>query len=146
MKLLLQQGLIYDSSMMGNDHLPYWARVGDVIHKDQPVDFGQPSELLEMPISWTLDDYPYFEFVREKSGILPGLAAAKGVLENWLNDFSYMAATEDWGVLTYTFHPFVIGRGHRMIILEKLIKELSTKGAEFMTLDEAAREFIERDE
>ena len=145
-KLLLQQGFVYDSSMMGNDHFPYWARVGDVIHKDQPVAFGQPSELHEMPISWTLDDYPYFEFVREKSGILPGLAAAKGVLENWLNDFSYMAATEDWGVLTYTFHPFVIGRGHRMIILEKLIKELSTKGAEFMTLDETAREFIKRDE
>ena len=33
-----------------------------------------------------------------------------------------------------------------LIILEKLIKELSTKGAEFMTLDEAAREFIKRDE
>ena len=77
--------------MMGNDHFPYWARIGDVIHKDQPVAFGKSSELLEIPISWTLDDYPYFEFVREKSGVLPGLAAAEGVLQNWLNDFLYMA-------------------------------------------------------
>jgi len=27
----------------------------------------------------------------------------------------------DWGIITYTFHPFVIGRGHRMMILERLI-------------------------
>ena len=61
-----------------------------------------------------------------------------------VNDFSYMSATEDWGILTYTFHPFVIGRGHRMIILEKLIKNLATKGAEFMTMMDAAAEFMKK--
>ena len=143
-ELLLQQEFVYDSSMMGNDHLPYWARVGDLIYEDKPVKFGSPSNLLEMPISWTLDDYPHFEFFRDKTVALPGLAPADGVLQNWLNDFSYMSATEDWGILTYTFHPFVIGRGHRMIILERLIKELATKEAEFMTMMDAAAEFIKK--
>ena len=64
--------------------------------------------------------------------------------QNWLNDFFYMSSTEDWGILTYTFHPFVIGRGHRMIILEKLIKKLAAKGAEFMTMMDAAAEFMKK--
>ena len=130
--------------MMGNDHLPYWARVGDIIYDDKPPIFGKLSKLLEMPISWTLDDYPHFEFFRDQTGVLPGLATADGVLQNWLNDFAYMSATEDWGILTYTFHPFVIGRGHRMIILGKLIEELATRDAKFMTLNGAAKEFMKR--
>ena len=143
-ELLIKHRFVYDSSMMGSDHLPYWARVGDVVSENEPVKFGQPSKLLEMPISWTLDDYPHFEFFRDKNVILPGLAPAEGVLQNWLDDFSYMSATENWGILTYTFHPFVIGRGHRMIILEKLIKKLAAKGAEFMTMMDAATEFMKR--
>ena len=143
-ELLLEHEFVYDSSMMGHDHLPYWTRVGDVIYDDKPPKFGKHCDLLEMPISWTLDDYPHFEFFRDKTGVLPGLATADGVLQNWLNDFTYMSATEDWGILTYTFHPFVIGRGHRMIILEQLIEELAIKGAQFMTLNEAAKEFIKR--
>ena len=30
----------------------------------------------------------------------------------------------DFGILTYTFHPHVIGRGHRMMMLERLIQRL----------------------
>ena len=56
-----------------------------------------------------------------------------------------MRKTETWGVLTYTFHPFVIGRGHRMIILEKLIQKLIDVGAIFTTMGAAAQEFLERE-
>ena len=100
--------------------------------------------LIEMPISWTLDDYPYFEFIRTDSVTLPGLSTARDVLKNWLDDFTYMCRTEDWGILTYTFHPFVIGRGHRMMILEELISSLTDQGAIFTTMADAAEEFIER--
>ncbi len=31
-----------------------------------------------------------------------------------------MKKTVDWGVLTYTMHPYVIGRGYRMLALEWL--------------------------
>jgi peptidoglycan/xylan/chitin deacetylase (PgdA/CDA1 family) len=66
---------------------------------------------------------------------------ATGVLENWINDFMYMRQTMDWGVLNYTFHPFVIGRGHRMMVLEKLMRTLAEHGAEFCTMEEAAARF-----
>jgi peptidoglycan/xylan/chitin deacetylase (PgdA/CDA1 family) len=144
-ELLLEQGFVYDSSMMGHDHSPYRARVGDDIRADEPCRFGTPVALLEMPISWTLDDYPHFEFVRTPTSVLPGLADARGVLENWVEDFLYMKESTAWGVLTYTCHPFVIGRGHRMRMLERLVVRLLHEGAAFLTVEEAAEEFLRRE-
>jgi peptidoglycan/xylan/chitin deacetylase (PgdA/CDA1 family) len=50
----------------------------------------------------------------------------------------------DWGVLTYTCHPFVIGRGARMMMLERVIRAAADSGAAFLTMEEAAREFQQR--
>ena len=143
-ELLLKHGFIYDSSMMGDDYTPYRVRQGDVIELEKPAVFGKPTRLIEMPISWSLDDYPHFEFVRTRDSILPGLKNAAGVLENWIDDFLYMRKIMKWGVITYTFHPFVIGRGGRMLILEKLIRKLKGEGATFTTLEAAAAEYDKR--
>ena len=138
-ELLLKHGFFYDSSMMGNDHMAYRVRLGDVIELEKPAVFGRETKLIEMPVSWTLDDYPHFEFLRTKATILPGLMNANAVLENWINDFRYMKSITDWGILNFTFHPFVIGRGHRMVALEKLLRALTEEGAQFMTMEDAAR-------
>ncbi len=143
-ELLLEQGFDYESSMMGDDYTPYLARRGDVAHLDRAFQFGEPTPLVEMPISWTLDDYPHFEFVRTKEAVLQGLMPAAGVLQNWLDDFRYMTRTLDWGILTYTCHPFVIGRGHRMLMLEDLIQGLLRQGAVFQTMAAAVDEFLAR--
>jgi hypothetical protein len=80
--------------------------------------------------------------------LMPGLMNANHVVENWINDFVYMkdnfAQDNEWGVLTYTLHPYVIGRGHRMMALEKLLKAVAEGGGVFVTMDEAAREYDER--
>jgi len=138
-ELLLKHGFFYESSMMGNDYMPYRVRIGDVIELEKPAVFGRPSRLIEMPVSWTLDDYPHFEFLRTKSTILQGLMNANAVLDNWINDFRYMKSSTDWGILNYTFHPFVIGRGHRMMALEKLLRTFADEGAQFATMEDAAR-------
>jgi peptidoglycan/xylan/chitin deacetylase (PgdA/CDA1 family) len=143
-ELLLEQGFDYDSSMMGDDYTPYRARMGDVAEVDEPFVFGRTTPLVEMPISWSLDDYPHFEFVRTKDAVLPGLMATAGVLANWQDDFRYLARTLEWGVLTYTCHPFVIGRGHRMLMLERLIEGLRAEGAVFATMADAVDEFVSR--
>jgi peptidoglycan-N-acetylglucosamine deacetylase len=143
-ELLLKHGFVYDSSMMGDDYTPYRVRQGDVITLEKPAVFGKETKLLEMPISWTLDDYPHFEFLRTPTTILPGNMNAVAVLGNWLDDFHYLNQNLEWGVITYTFHPFVIGRGHRMVILDKLITTLKEHGAVFMTLEAAAAEYEQR--
>lgn len=47
-------------------------------------------------------------------------------------------------MLTYTFHPFVIGRGHRMLILEELITRLLEMGAVFLAMEDAVGEWLKR--
>jgi len=142
--LLLEHGFTYDSSMMGHDYVPYYVRQGDVLDPVEPAVFGKPSSLLEMPVSWSLDDYPHFEFTRVGQSILPGLMNANSVLENWVEDFLYLKESIDWGVITYTFHPFVIGRGHRMRMLERLIQKLKAENAEFVTMSQAAKLYRQR--
>jgi len=135
--LLIERGFEYDSSLMGHDHRPYRCRTGDIVTTDGPMRFGPETELWEMPISWSTDDHPHFELVRRPGAPVQGLRRAEDVLENWLDDFRYMAREEERGVLTYTMHPQVIGRGHRMLMLERLIDGLSTLGARFVRMDEA---------
>lgn len=143
-ELLLAHGFRYDSSMMGHDYLPYYCRQGDVISASAPAAFGAPTGLIEMPISWSLDDFPHFEYLRMPNYLQQGLRRAGDVLENWIDDFRYMAEVTDWGVLIYTFHPQVIGRGHRMMLLGRLIDALKSHGAVFARLEDAADEFAGR--
>jgi peptidoglycan/xylan/chitin deacetylase (PgdA/CDA1 family) len=144
--LLIKHGFVYDSSMMGHDYIPYQARNGDRITLQEPMEFGPDTKLVEMPISWSLDDYPHFEYMRNPNGsIQAGLMNANNVLENFVDDFTYMTEVcPDFGILTYTFHPHVIGRGHRMMMLERLIKKVAAAGAEFMTMEAAMKVWLSR--
>lgn len=140
-ELFLKHGFAYDSSLMGDDYTPYYARQGDAIKLERPAVFGVETALVEMPIHWSTDDSPHFEFVRTETTIRQGLMNATAVLENWVNDFLYMREAVEWGVLTYTCHPFVIGRGHRMLMLERLIRTLAENGAVFSTMEDAVEEW-----
>jgi peptidoglycan-N-acetylglucosamine deacetylase len=138
--LLIAHGFLYDSSLMGADYWPYRARRGDVAELGKPFGFGVETSLVEMPISWSLDDFPHFEFVRGAATVLPGLQSARAVMQNWLDEFLYMKKAVEWGVLTYTMHPYVIGRGYRMLSFEDLVDKLAAEDALFMTMEDAARE------
>jgi peptidoglycan/xylan/chitin deacetylase (PgdA/CDA1 family) len=140
-ELLLKHGIVYDSSLMGHDYLPYQARDGDQVSLQAPIRYGHDTKLIEMPISWSLDDYPVFEHMRLPNMIQAGLMNAELVGANWLADFTYMTTHYEWGVLTYTFHPHVIGRGHRLIMLEALIERLREGGAKFVTMEAAVKAY-----
>jgi peptidoglycan/xylan/chitin deacetylase (PgdA/CDA1 family) len=140
----LKHGFVYDSSMMGDDFTPYYARQGDVIALEQPAVTGETSAIVEMPIHWSTDDSPHYEFSRMETSLRPGLMNAHRVEQNWVDEFRYMRETTAWGVLTYTCHPFISGRGHRIMVLERLIRQLRNEGATFLRVDEAAAEFKRR--
>ena len=140
LELLIRHGFYYESSMMGHDYSPYRVRQGDVIELQKPMQFGDKTPLIEMPISWSQDDHPHFEMTSTR----PGHRNANSVMENWVDDFVYMTRCTDWGIITYTCHPYVIGRGHRMLMLERFINRLGELGAEFMRMDDAAQTYDER--
>jgi peptidoglycan/xylan/chitin deacetylase (PgdA/CDA1 family) len=142
--LLVAHGFLYDSSLMGADYWPYRARRRDRVELGKPYGLGEETNLIELPISWSLDDHPHFEYLRTPQGVLPGLQSARAVMQNWHDEFLYMAKSVDWGILTYTMHPYVIGRGYRMLAFEDLLAKLIDAGAVFLTMEQAAREAAQR--
>lgn len=138
-ELLLEKGIVYDSSLMGHDHQPYRVRVGDEFPEDGPAQWGSESSLIELPWSWTNDDYPYLEFVAfRKAGIMPGLARPEDMFSNWLGDVRWMERELDGGVITFVFHPQVIGRGHRLLALEQFLDQVAGFGVQFDTMETVA--------
>jgi hypothetical protein len=107
---------------MGNDVYPYYLRQGDKASPTEPYVFGQPVDLVEVPVTWGLDDFPPFEFVW---GMNPGLTSPTDIEEIWRGDFDYAYRHAQGAVYALTMHPQVIGRGHRMLMLERLLEHMS---------------------
>ena len=74
--LLEEFGFAYDSSLFGHDE-PYRPRV--------PVVGGELRDFVELPVSWELDDAPYFLF--SFFPYMSGLATPSQVLEIWKAEF-----------------------------------------------------------
>jgi peptidoglycan/xylan/chitin deacetylase (PgdA/CDA1 family) len=100
--LLLRHGFDYSSNMQ--DRLvPY-------LH--EAID-GR--SIVEIPVSWVLDDAPYFLFTGQRALQAPG-----PVLQGWLTEFD--GISEVGGVTNFTFHPQIIGRPSRFACLRELVE------------------------
>lgn len=130
--LVVGAGFEYDSSLMADDYRTYRVRLGDRHSMENGSTFGAESALLEVPISWSMDDWPYFEPGPSRDG----LSAPSKVLEIWTGELRYAYEHAPGGLLTLTMHPECIGRGHRMAMLEHFIAEAkSIDGVVFDRLD-----------
>jgi peptidoglycan-N-acetylglucosamine deacetylase len=139
-ELLAANGFLYDSSMMGDDFSLYRCRTGDAPYVDRGYGFGAEVDLVEVPVSWSLTDYPLFELLLHP-GVLAVLAPHDAVRTTWLADFDYMCASTDRGVFTLTLHPETIGRGARMRLLEDLIVAMKDRAATFHRADALAADW-----
>jgi peptidoglycan-N-acetylglucosamine deacetylase len=127
-------GYRYDSSLMADDVSPYRVRVDDRHSVADGTRWGHESSLLEVPISWALDDWPHFEPAPERGR--DGLSAPSKVLEIWTGELRWAWEHEPGGLLTLTMHPECMGRGHRVQMLEAFIAEAkSLEGVVFDRLD-----------
>lgn len=138
LQLLIEHGLTYDSSLMGHDYQPYRVRLGSTFPTDQPAQWGTETGLVELPWSWTLDDYVYLEFVTFRRMLMPGLKSPVEMFENFAGDVEWMVREVTAGVVTPVFHPQVIGRGHRLLALEAWIDRVARLGVTFSRMDHIA--------
>jgi peptidoglycan/xylan/chitin deacetylase (PgdA/CDA1 family) len=118
--LLVRHGFDYASNMMD--------RLTPYLHP--PV---EGRALVEVPVSWVLDDAPYFLFTGQRS-----LQPVAPVLEGWLAEFD--GIVEAGGIATFTFHPQLIGRPGRLAALRALIDHVQrTPGVWVAALEDVSR-------
>lgn len=135
--LLAERGFLYDSSMMADDFTPYLARVGDRVDEEGFAP-GTTSRLVEMPVAWELDDFPYFTFTNRP--MFGGMHSPDHVFTCWKAEFDYCHRHVADGVFTLTMHPQVIGRGPRIEMLSRLIDHMQAHPeVTFRTLEAEAR-------
>jgi peptidoglycan/xylan/chitin deacetylase (PgdA/CDA1 family) len=80
--------------------------------------------------------------VATRNGVIPGLHSPSQMYEIWAGDFDYLHDRLDEGVYILTLHPQCIGRGHRLLMLERLIDYIrDRRGVTFKTMSEVALEF-----
>lgn len=124
LKIIRELGLIYDSSLMA-DERPY-----------EIIEEGRPTGVVELPVEWIMDDYPYFGFERYTS-VRPHIAPAD-VLSIWQAEFDQAYAEGTMFILT--MHPKYSGHRSRIVMLEQLINYMmAKKGVWFATHEEIAR-------
>lgn len=141
--MLLDHGFSYDSSMAPHDYAPTYRRLGDVPRTDGPHEFGAHVDLVILPFDWNLDDWPYF--THDGSPGREGLRSPNEVYDIWAAEFEYLYRKLGNGVFVLTMHPQCIGKGSRMLMLERLIEHMkSHSGVEFRTMAEVADAFRAR--
>jgi peptidoglycan/xylan/chitin deacetylase (PgdA/CDA1 family) len=125
-KLLAERGFRWDSSLMDSDH-PYVLAVGGDV----------TSTLVEVPVSWGLDDWEQYAFLPDLigSGVIESPAKA---LEMWTLELAAMHRLGAAFVLCC--HPFLSGRPSRAEALERLVERMkSLDGLWITTIGEVAR-------
>jgi peptidoglycan/xylan/chitin deacetylase (PgdA/CDA1 family) len=118
MALIEEFGFEFDGSRMATDCLAVYLRKGDEWSVDEPYRFGELTDIVGLPVAWPLDDVPLFEFVW---GQISGLASPSAVEEIWRGDLDYAREHCPGGIFNLTIHPQVTGRGHRMMLIERLL-------------------------
>ena len=119
LELVEELGFLYDSSLMTDDYRPFRPRIGDKVARGVPLERGREAKFWELPMCFELDYWVHFQLNFDpyrKGGEPPS-----HVLEIWRAEFDFMDAHVDGGVLTVCMHPQVIGRGHRIAMLDQLI-------------------------
>jgi peptidoglycan-N-acetylglucosamine deacetylase len=127
-KLLAERGFSYDSSLMDADH-PYVLSIDGTAEAQ--------ASLVEVPVSWGLDDWEQYAFLPDLigSGVIESPAKA---LEMWTLELEAMHRLGAAFVLCC--HPFLSGRPSRAEALERLIERMkSLDGLWITTVGEVAR-------
>jgi len=138
LKLIEEFGFLYDSSLMADDFRAYHPRIGDVVSQQSPLVRGTEAKVWELPSCFEFDDWVHFQFNFNPYRV--GSSAPSKVLEIWQGDFDWMHANVDRGILTAMMHPQVIGRAHRVSMLEQFIQHCAAQsGVRFSKMADVAK-------
>jgi peptidoglycan/xylan/chitin deacetylase (PgdA/CDA1 family) len=141
--LIEEFGFLYDSSLMARDLVPYRPQRWQVNWERASV-AGPASRVLEIPVSWYLDDFPVFAYV---TGVQAGQQDTETFLRRWKDIFDYGYERVEGACFASAVHPQVIGQAHHIVAFERLIEYIASKdGVWFATCEEIAAAWEDDDE
>jgi peptidoglycan/xylan/chitin deacetylase (PgdA/CDA1 family) len=141
--LIEEFGFLYDSSLMARDLVPYRPQRWQVNWERASV-AGPASRVLEIPVSWYLDDFPVFAYV---TGVQAGQQDTETFLRRWKDIFDYGYERVEGACFASAVHPQVIGQAHHIVAFERLIEYIASKdGVWFATCEEIAEAWEDDDE
>lgn len=133
--LLEEFGFAWDSSLMGRDFEAYRPRPVVTIDRERGNTFGEPSPIIEIPVSWFLDDFPAIEHT-PRDGVM---GDTETIYRRWKDHFDFAYERVPGGVFTLTVHPQTIGRAHAFLMFERFIDYMAGHdGVWFATLSQIA--------
>lgn len=115
--LLEEFGFEWDSSLMGRDFEAYRPRPVVELDRERGNRFGAPSPIVEIPVSWFLDDFPALES-KPSSSVM---GSTDVLFQRWKDHFDFAYERVPGGVLTLTVHPQTIGRAHAFMMFERFV-------------------------
>jgi peptidoglycan/xylan/chitin deacetylase (PgdA/CDA1 family) len=130
-QLFEEYGFMWDSSVMADDFRLHYLKDGN-----------RETKVVEIPVSWDLDDAPHFLFNFFPAYFVGQSSPAK-VYEIWSSEFDGAYASE--GAFILTMHPQIIGRWHRIQMLEKLLQYIQGHpGVWFARCTEAVTQWLKK--
>ncbi|MCU5771623.1 polysaccharide deacetylase [Erwiniaceae bacterium BAC15a-03b] len=129
--VLLDAGVIYSSSMRGDDR-PYAISVP-----------GYTQPLVEIPGKWEMDDYASLAYTREPDFPkgLDRTASYALTLDNWCREFD--GAMDEGLCLTTLFHPKISGKPGRILLLEQFIAHMRQRDVWFARCRDVAHWYLQ---
>jgi peptidoglycan/xylan/chitin deacetylase (PgdA/CDA1 family) len=152
--LLLKYGFKYDHTLMENDFHCHYVRKGDSWTR---IDFAKPAEewmkpfvrgeetdLVEVPASWYLEDWPPFVFQKGTPNS-HGFVNPRYFEQIWLDQFDWLYNEYDYAVFPISIHPDTSGHPHILLMQQRIIEHINSHpGVVWATMEEIADDFRER--
>jgi peptidoglycan/xylan/chitin deacetylase (PgdA/CDA1 family) len=139
--ILADIGIEWDSSKMASDFQPHWTYGGWSAPEDDKYDRGEPTDIVELPVSWQRDDWPPLTFTWARPHRM-GYVSEDSIFRRWYDQFDWMYDNMDNGTFILTMHPQVMGQAHRISRLEEFIQHIKTKpDVEFALMDDVASDW-----
>ncbi len=111
LEILIDLGFTYDCSLMGED-VPHLLKCSK-------------GDLVELPGSWQLDDWPHFVHNHDLDYMMP-IKSPQDAMAVYMSEFEAM--WEHNGFWLNCFHPFCSGQVARAMMVKEMIKQMQAKG------------------
>ncbi len=139
--LLEEAGFLYDSSLMARDLVPYHPQRWQV-NWETEISQARPARFWKFLLAGIWMIFPHWRIPATE-----GMSDTDGVLRRWKDIFTYAYNHQENGLYAMALHPQIIGHGHHMMMLSRLIEHIKGHdGVWFATCEEIASVWVDDEE